>query len=96
MPRVVRSVLGIGGDKAHDDVMKLIAYERHDAEVKEWNHTALDVLAFVRDFIATVLSGHDIEHIGSTSVPGLRGKGIIDGNGARHKRRRHRAGRRAA
>ena len=58
--------------------MKLIDYERHEVEVRDWDPTALEVFAFVRDSLVVALSDHEIEHIGSTSVPGLRGKGIVD------------------
>ena len=58
--------------------MKLIDYERHEVEVGDWDPTALEVFAFVRDSLAVALPDHGLEHIGSTSVPGLRGKGIVD------------------
>ena len=58
--------------------MKLIDYERHEVEVGDWDPTALEVFAFVRDSLAVALPDHEMEHIGSTSVPGLRGKGIVD------------------
>jgi len=72
------SAIAIGKAGAQDGFMELVAYERRDVDIKEWNPTALEVFAFVRDSMATMLPGHDVEHIGSTSVPGLRGKGIID------------------
>jgi len=72
------SAIAIGKAGAQDGFMELVAYERRDVDIKEWNPTALEVFAFVRDSLATMLPGHDVEHIGSTSVPGLRGKGIID------------------
>lgn len=58
--------------------MKLVSYERRDAEVKEWDPTALEVFAFVRGQVTAASPRHEVEHIGSTSVPGLSGKGIVD------------------
>lgn len=58
--------------------MKLVPYQRRDVEVKESDPTALDVFLFVRDQIAKAPPDHEVEHIGSTSVPGLPGKGIVD------------------
>jgi len=63
---------------AQNGVMKLVDYERHEVGVGDWDPTALEVFAFVRGSLAVALPGHEIEHIGSTSVPGLRGKGIVD------------------
>ncbi|HET7303217.1 MAG TPA: GrpB family protein [Segeticoccus sp.] len=58
--------------------MKLVPYERHDADVKDWDPTALEVFSFVRGQVAAATPDHEVEHIGSTSVPGLPGKGIVD------------------
>jgi len=63
---------------AQNGVMKLSDYERREVEVRDWDPTALGIFAFVRDCLAVALPGHEVEHIGSTSVPGLRGKGIVD------------------
>lgn len=58
--------------------MKLVPYERHAAAFKEWDSTALEVFAFIRRKVTAAAPGHEIEHIGSTSVPGLPGKGTVD------------------
>ncbi len=53
-------------------------YERRAAAVRPWDPHVVDVAARV---IATIRSARPdlhIEHIGSTAVPGLPGKGIID------------------
>jgi GrpB-like predicted nucleotidyltransferase (UPF0157 family) len=56
--------------------MKLIDYERHEVEVGDWDPTALEVFAFVRDSLAVALPDHEIEHIGSTSVPVCAAKAL--------------------
>jgi dephospho-CoA kinase len=53
-------------------------YERRQAAVRPWDPRALDVAARVIAIIATARPDLHVEHIGSTSVPGLPGKGIID------------------
>jgi len=53
-------------------------YERRQAAVRPWDPRALDVAARVILIIGAVRPDLRIEHIGSTSVPGLPGKGIID------------------
>jgi GrpB-like predicted nucleotidyltransferase (UPF0157 family) len=68
----------VGPAEAQNAVMKFIDYERHEVEIRDWDPTALEVFAFLRDSAAAALPGHGVEHIGSTSVPGLRGKGIGD------------------
>lgn len=67
-----------GASNPDDEEVKLVSYERHGAEVKEWDATALKVFSFVQDQITAATPGHEVEHIGSTSVPGLPGKGIVD------------------
>jgi len=67
-----------GPAEAQNGVMKLVDYERREVEIRDWDPMALEVFAFVRDCVATALPNRGVEHIGSTSVPGLRGKGIVD------------------
>jgi GrpB-like predicted nucleotidyltransferase (UPF0157 family) len=53
-------------------------YERRDASVKPWDPAYAVVAAELVDLVHTVRPELVIEHIGSTAVPGLPGKGIID------------------
>ncbi|HET8784715.1 MAG TPA: 5-(carboxyamino)imidazole ribonucleotide synthase [Candidatus Limnocylindrales bacterium] len=53
-------------------------YERRTATVEPWDPRALEVAAFVRELIAERRPDLVVEHIGSTAVPGLPGKGIVD------------------
>jgi dephospho-CoA kinase len=54
------------------------SYERRQAAVRPWDPRALDVAARVIAIIGSVRPDLQVEHIGSTSVPGLPGKGIVD------------------
>jgi 5-(carboxyamino)imidazole ribonucleotide synthase len=53
-------------------------YVRLPASVVPWDPRALDVASTVRQLIAERRPDLIIEHIGSTAVPGLPGKGIVD------------------
>jgi len=53
-------------------------YERRQAAVRPWDPHALDVAARVIAIIAAARPDLEVEHIGSTAVPGLPGKGIVD------------------
>lgn len=53
-------------------------YERLAAEVHEWDPKTVDVAAHVNDMVRERRPDLTVEHIGSTSVPGLPGKGIVD------------------
>ncbi len=53
-------------------------YERRQAAVRPWDPRAIDVAARVTAIIETARPDLHVEHIGSTSVPGLPGKGIVD------------------
>ncbi|HUQ79388.1 MAG TPA: GrpB family protein [Patescibacteria group bacterium] len=53
-------------------------YERRAAQVRPWDPRALEVAARVIGLIQAVRPDLHVEHIGSTSVPGLPGKGIVD------------------
>ena len=53
-------------------------YERRRAAVRPWDPRALDVAARVIALIEGARPDLHVEHIGSTSVPGLPGKGIVD------------------
>ena len=58
--------------------MRWDRYERRDAAVSEWDPATQEVFVFVRDELVQKLPSIRVEHIGSTSVPGLAGKGIVD------------------
>jgi 5-(carboxyamino)imidazole ribonucleotide synthase len=53
-------------------------YERRTAEVHAWDPAAVDVARRVSDLIRERRPDLIVEHIGSTAVPGLPGKGIVD------------------
>jgi 5-(carboxyamino)imidazole ribonucleotide synthase len=53
-------------------------YERLAAEVHEWDPKTVDVAARVGELVQARRPDLTVEHIGSTSVPGLPGKGIVD------------------
>jgi 5-(carboxyamino)imidazole ribonucleotide synthase len=53
-------------------------YERLAAEVHEWDPKTIDVAARVNELVRERRPDLTVEHIGSTSVPGLPGKGIVD------------------
>lgn len=58
--------------------MEFTEYRREDAQVRDWDPSSLDVFEFVRSRIAAELPDVTVEHIGSSSVPGMRGKGYVD------------------
>ena len=53
-------------------------YERRAATVEPWDPRTLEVATFVGELIAERRPDLVVEHIGSTAVPGLPGKGIVD------------------
>lgn len=53
-------------------------YERRAAHLRPWDPRALDVAARVIALIEVARPDLHVQHIGSTSVPGLPGKGIVD------------------
>jgi GrpB-like predicted nucleotidyltransferase (UPF0157 family) len=53
-------------------------YERRAAAVRPWDPRLPEVAARVIAIIATARPDLVVEHIGSTAVPGLPGKGIVD------------------
>lgn len=53
-------------------------YERLAAEVHEWDPRTVEVAGRVNDLVRARRPDLFVEHIGSTSVPGLPGKGIVD------------------
>jgi 5-(carboxyamino)imidazole ribonucleotide synthase len=53
-------------------------YERLEAEVHEWDPRTVEVAARVGELVRERRPDLTVEHIGSTAVPGLPGKGIVD------------------
>jgi 5-(carboxyamino)imidazole ribonucleotide synthase len=53
-------------------------YERLSAEVHEWDPRTADVAVRVNELVRERRPDLTVEHIGSTAVPGLPGKGIVD------------------
>jgi 5-(carboxyamino)imidazole ribonucleotide synthase len=53
-------------------------YERLAAEVHEWDPKTVEVARRVGELVRAHRPDLVVEHIGSTSVPGLPGKGIVD------------------
>ena len=53
-------------------------YERLSAEVHEWDPGTVEVAARVGELVRERRPDLEVEHIGSTAVPGLPGKGIVD------------------
>jgi 5-(carboxyamino)imidazole ribonucleotide synthase len=53
-------------------------YERLSAEVHEWDPRTVEVAARVAELVRERRPDLAVEHIGSTAVPGLPGKGIVD------------------
>jgi 5-(carboxyamino)imidazole ribonucleotide synthase len=53
-------------------------YERLSAEVHEWDPRTVEVAARVAELVRERRPDLEVEHIGSTAVPGLPGKGIVD------------------
>jgi dephospho-CoA kinase len=53
-------------------------YERRTVEIQPWDPAVLEVASRVTAIINAHRPDLHVEHIGSTSVPGLPGKGIVD------------------
>ena len=53
-------------------------YERRPVQVHPWDPNVVEVAAQVIAIIRSARPDLAVEHIGSTSVPGLPGKGIVD------------------
>ncbi len=53
-------------------------YERRTAEVHEWDPRTVEVARRVAELVRERRPDLTVEHIGSTAVPGLPGKGIVD------------------
>jgi 5-(carboxyamino)imidazole ribonucleotide synthase len=53
-------------------------YVRLQADVVEWDPRTIQVAAAVADLVSARRPDTVVEHIGSTAVPGLPGKGVVD------------------
>ena len=58
--------------------LPILPYERRVAHVDAWDPRALDVAAAIATIVERRRPDLHVEHIGSTAVPGLPGKGIVD------------------
>lgn len=58
--------------------LRILPYERREARVKPWDPRTVEVAAVIAAMIRRRRPDLVAEHIGSTAVPGLPGKGIVD------------------
>lgn len=58
--------------------MQWAAYRRTEVQIRDWDPVTREVFGFVRNQITGVYPRAGVEHIGSTSVPGLSGKSTVD------------------
>src|SRR5262245_31055832 len=65
-------------ESARDSERPIGPYERRPVSVQPWDPSVVEVAARVVAIIATSRPELHVEHIGSTAVPGLPGKGIVD------------------
>ena len=64
------------GPKGSDAVIE--QYDEREATLEPWDPRAQLVAARVAALVEAALPCARVEHIGSTSVPGLAGKGVVD------------------
>ncbi len=58
--------------------LPILPYERRVAHVSAWNPRTVEVAAAISSMVRRRRPDLAVEHIGSTAVPGLPGKGIVD------------------
>ena len=58
--------------------LPILPYERRPATFHAWDPATVEVAAGVAALIASAWPGAQVEHVGSSSVPGLPGKNIVD------------------
>jgi len=68
-------VTDAGGDRPD---LQILPYERREAHVKDWDPRTTEVAATIAAMVRRRRPDLAVEHIGSTAVPGLPGKGIVD------------------
>lgn len=56
----------------------ILAYERRPVVLRPWDPRVVEVAALVAILVEARRPDLQVEHIGSTAVPGLSGKGIVD------------------
>ena len=56
----------------------ILPYEIQPAAYRPYDPRAPQVAAIVKDLIEAEMPGVDVEHIGSTAIPGCAGKGVVD------------------
>lgn len=59
-------------------MIQLLAYERLPADCLPWDSRFPAVAAIVAEAIVSTHAKLHVEHIGSSSIPGCAGKGVID------------------
>ena len=58
--------------------MRIGAYQKLPAAVRPWDPRAVEAARRLRELIESKLPELAVEHIGSTSIPGCAGKGVVD------------------
>lgn len=58
--------------------MNVEPYTRYQVEVRPWNPLAMGVIEGLRSAVRERHIPEEVEHIGSTAVPELPGKGVVD------------------
>ncbi|MEO5918963.1 MAG: GrpB family protein, partial [Candidatus Limnocylindrales bacterium] len=58
--------------------LPILTYERRVAHVSAWDPRTIDIAARIAAMVRALRPELVVEHIGSTAVPGLPGKGIVD------------------
>jgi GrpB-like predicted nucleotidyltransferase (UPF0157 family) len=70
---------GIYTAKVNEQATRLIQpYERRPVVLRPWDPRVVEVAALVAILVESHRPDVRVEHIGSTAVPGLAGKGIVD------------------
>jgi dephospho-CoA kinase len=70
---------GIYTSGVNDQVFRpILPYERRTVVIRPWDPRVIEVAALVAILVEARRPDLHVEHIGSTAVPGLPGKGIVD------------------
>ncbi len=59
-------------------LVRLVGYERRLVTLVEYDAVWPEVASYIASLLATAVPTGTVEHVGSTAVPGLSGKGTID------------------
>jgi GrpB-like predicted nucleotidyltransferase (UPF0157 family) len=65
-------------EEAHRPIRQIQPYERRPVVIRPWDPRVVEVAALVSILVEARRPDLQVEHIGSTAVPGLPGKGIVD------------------